>query len=39
MVEFRIEGDDCPLADASSVTGTPIEADPSLLLRRNALLE
>lgn len=31
MVEFRIEGDDCPLADASSVAGTPIEAAPPLL--------
>ncbi|EMA05114.1 transcription regulator [Haloarcula vallismortis ATCC 29715] len=31
MVEFRIEGDDCPLADASSATGTSIEAAPPLL--------
>ncbi len=39
MVEFRIEGDDCPLADASSATGTPIEAAPPLLRDdRNVLL-
>ncbi|RLM44311.1 transcriptional regulator [Haloarcula sp. Atlit-47R] len=39
MVEFRIEGDDCPLADASSATGTSIEAAPPLLRDdRNVLL-
>lgn len=31
MTEFRIEGDDCPLADASRVTGTVIEVAPPLL--------
>lgn len=31
MVEFRIEGDDCPIADASSVTDTVVEAAPPLL--------
>jgi predicted DNA binding protein len=31
MVEFRIEGDDCPLADASGVTNAVIDAAPPLL--------
>lgn len=31
MAEFRIEGDNCPLADASSDTGTAVEAAPPLL--------
>jgi predicted DNA binding protein len=31
MTEFRIEGDDCPLAEASRAAGVAIEAAPPLL--------
>lgn len=31
MTEFRIEGDDCPLADATRETGTVINATPPLM--------
>lgn len=31
MAEFRIEGDDCPLADASRATNAVIDASPPLL--------
>lgn len=31
MTEFEIEGDDCPLADATRQTGTTIDAAPPLL--------
>ena len=30
VVEFRVEGDECPLADASKTTTEPIEAAPPL---------
>jgi predicted DNA binding protein len=30
VVEFRVTGDDCPLADASRAAGEPIEAAPPL---------
>lgn len=33
VVEFRITGDGCPLADASAASDTPIEAYPPLLRR------
>ncbi len=39
LVEFRIEGDDCPLAAASRAAGLAIDADPPLLRADgNALL-
>ena len=31
MTEFRIEGDECPLADASRAVGTTIDASPPLM--------
>jgi predicted DNA binding protein len=31
ITEFRIEGDDCPLADASRAAGVTIDANPPLL--------
>ena len=31
MTEFRIEGDDCPLADATRATGAVVDVAPPLL--------
>ncbi|SEO87576.1 Predicted DNA binding protein, contains HTH domain [Halogranum amylolyticum] len=39
VVEFRVTGDDCPLADASATAGVPIECrPPQLRADGNALL-
>jgi predicted DNA binding protein len=39
VVEFRVTGDDCPLADAARETGASIDANPPLLRHdENALL-